>query len=260
MAYTILICNDNSLMTTKRECIMQRSKLIDDLQFLVPQFYNDEDMSNYTVQLEYILPCSRKYCTEILNLSDEMYDKDHLRYLLPFDTKLTSERGEIEIQLTFVRTELDADGNGIQRVRKTSTTIINIIPISAWSDIIPDSALSAIDERLIKLDAQMRGMNDYMNMLDNNKVDDLIYDDINETLQLSSKGVGIGKGVSMKNIMSDGIPVVDLDGNNNSNNDSDDKDDNDCGCGCNCDCEDNVVEFGDTTTTPPNDESDVVEF
>lgn len=231
--YTILICDDNSLMTTKRERIMQRSKLVDNLQFLVPQFYNDLDMSEYTVQLEYILPCSRKYCTEILNLSDEMY-KDHLRYTLPFDTKLTAEHGEIEIQLTFVKTDLDIYGNGVQKVRKTSSTTINIVPISAWSDIIPDSALSAIDERLIKLDAQMRGLGEYINIIDNNQVDDLVYDDKNETLQLSANGVGIGSKVSVRDMLDDGIPVINLDYNTGG----DHEEDND-----GFDCEDNVVEF-----------------
>lgn len=222
--YVILICDDNSLMTTKRERIMQRSKLVDELQFLVPQFYKEQDMSEYTVQLEYILPCSKKYCTEILELSDEKYE-DHLKYTLPFDTKLTSEAGEIEIQLTFVKAELNEDGKGIQRVRKTSATRINIIPISAWSDIIPDSALSAIDERLIKLDAQMRGLNDYMDVLDNNQVDNLVYDDESDTLQLTAKGIGVGDKVSVKEMLDDGTPVVDL--NSSSGGSSTDEDESD---------------------------------
>ena len=260
--YTILICDDNSLMTTKRERIMQRSKLVDNLQFLVCKFYNEEDMSDYTVQLEYVLPCSKRYCTEILELSNEMY-KDHLRYLLPFDTKLTSEHGEIEIQLTFVKTELDINGKDIQRVRKTSTTKINIVPISAWSDIIPDSALSAIDERLIKLDAQMRGMDEYLNALDSNKVDNLVYNSKEDTLQLSANGVGVGNKVSVKDMLDDGIPVVDLDSNSGNENESDNENENENNCNCNhdCSCEDNVVEFGySNIATEPTEDNNVVEF
>lgn len=224
--YTILVCDDNSLMTTKRERIMQRSKLVDNLQFLVPQFYNEEDMSDYTVQLEYILPCSRKYCTEILNLSDEMY-KDHLRYLLPFDTKLTSEHGEIEIQLTFAKTELDVNGKGIQKVRKTSTTTINIIPISAWSDIIPDSALSAIDERLIKMDAEIRALDEMNQIIANTKADNIKYNETENSLQLLSGDKEIGDKVTLKTgdiSLKDGVPVVDF--NSVSNGGSSDGDKN----------------------------------
>lgn len=258
--YTILICDDNSLMTTKRERIMQRSKLVDTLQFLVPQFYNEEDMSEYTVQLEYILPCSRRYCTEILSLSNETY-KDHLRYSLPFDTKLTSEHGEIEIQLTFVKTELDVNGKGIQHVRKTSTTNINVVPISAWSDIIPDSALSAIDERLIKLDAQMRGMNEYLDVIDNNQVDNLVYNSTEDALHLMAGDKVIGNKVSVKEILDDGIPVVDLDSDSENNSDSDTNTDHKDGCDCGC--EDNVIEFGYGESTTPEEsteDNNVVEF
>ena len=253
--YTILICDDNTLMTTKRERIMQRSKLVDTLQFLVPQFYRGLNMSDCTVQLEYNLPCSKKYCTEILELSDEMY-KDHLKYLLPFDTKITSESGEIQIQLTFVKTDLDTKGNGIQRVRKTSATTIDVIPISAWSDIIPDSALSAIDERLIKLDAQMRGMNELANLLNDNQVDNLVYDSKEDTLQLSAKGVRVGNKVSVKEMMDDGIPVVDLDSNGDS--DSNTKPEGECDCGC--EHEDNVVEFDDSDIVEKLEDDYVVEF
>jgi hypothetical protein len=160
-----------------------------------------------------------------------------LQYELPLDTKLSSEAGEIELQLTFVKTELDEHGNGVQRVRKTSSTTIEIIPITAWSDIIPDAALSSLDQRLLKLDSQMRGLNDYLNVIDNIKtdgvlVDNLVYDDKSETLQLSSNGVGVGEKVSVRDMLDDGTPVVDF--NSDSGNDSNKEDNTD---------NDNVIEF-----------------
>lgn len=239
--YVILINSDDSLYGSQKERLMQRQKLVNKIVFISDPIYNDIDMTDATVMLEYLLPVSRKYMTEILTLSEKRYKNCFLQYELPLDTKLSSEAGEIELQLTFVKTELDEFGNGIQRVRKTSTTTINIVPISAWSDIIPDSALSCLDERLIKLDAQMRGLNEYMNVMDNNKVDNLVYNPIEETIQLSSKGVGIGSKVSVKEMLDDGIPVIDL---NSDSGDNTDRDNND---GCNCGCEDNdynnAVEF-----------------
>lgn len=262
MAYTILVCENNDLYGSHKETIMQRSKLVDVLYFIVPQYYKEQDMADYTVQLEYLLPCSKKYCTEILTMSDEKYDDCHLKYTLPFDTNLTSESGSVQIQLTFVKTELDENGKGIQRVRKTSTTTIEIVPIAAWADIIPDSALSAIDERLIKLDASMRAMNDYLDVIDSNKVDNLVYNEFDETLQLSANGVGIGGKVSVREMLDDGIPVVDLDSSDNtedssdSNNGSNSNHHGDCNCGC----EDNVVEFGYSDNETITDDNNVVEF
>lgn len=246
--YVILVNDDDSLYGSKKERIMQRSKCVDTLVFIANSIYrNTHDMTNATVMLEYIRPVSRKYETEILELSKERYEDCYLQYKLPFDTNLTAEAGEVELQLTFVYTDLDSNGNGIQRVRKTSTTTITIIPISAWSDIIPDAALSAIDERLIKLDAQMRGLNDFMNVLDNNSVDDLVYDDVNETLQLSAKGTGIGRKVSVRDMLDEGTPIVDLDSDFDDSNEDDDVGDDTNNDGCNCGCEssgeNNVVEF-----------------
>lgn len=220
MSYVILVNDDNTLYGSRKETIMQRSKLVNTLYFIVPQYYKEQDMSEYTVQLEYLLPCSKKYCTEILDLSDEKYDDCHLKYTLPFDTNLTSESGSVQVQLTFVKTELNEYGKGIQRVRKTSTTNIEVVPIAAWSDIIPDSALSAIDERLIKLDAQMRELSDLANAFDgscdSSHVDNLIYNPNEETLQLAANGVGVGDKVSVKDMLDDGLPVVDLSSSSNS--------------------------------------------
>lgn len=205
--YTILVTSNNELVTSVKERIMQRSKLVDNLHFLVEPTYKGYSMADFTVTLEYVLPVSREYKTETLVLSEELY-KDRLEYKLPFDTNLTKEAGKVEIQLTFTLVDLDEYGNDIQRVRKTSATSIDIIPVTAWSDIIPDSALSALDQRLIKLDAQMKGLNDYADTISTNAVDDLIYNIEDETLQLSSKGVGIGSKVSVKDMFDDGVPVV----------------------------------------------------
>ncbi len=234
--YVILVNDDDTLYGSHKERIMQRQKLVNNLVIVVDPIYKDINMTDATVMIEYLLPVSKRYETEILTLSDEKYNDCFLQYKLPFDTKLTSEAGEIQIQLTFVKTELDENGKGIQRVRKTSSTVINVIPITAWSDIIPDNALSSLDERLIKLDAQMRGLNEYMNVLDNNQVDNLVYDDEAETLQLSANGKEIGNKVSVRDMLDEGTPVVDIGSNNDDVEkpeipDSSDKD------------ESNVVEF-----------------
>ena len=252
--YVILVNPDNTLYGSVKQRVMQRSKLVDTLKFIVDPIYNGIDMTDATVMLEYVLPVSREYKTVLLALSEERYNDCYLQYKIPFDVDITSQAGSLELQLTFAYVEMNENGVGIQRVRKTSSTTIEIIPITAWSDIIPDSALSGLDQRLIKLDSQMRAMNDYMNVLDNNQVDSLVYDNKNETLQLSANGVGVGDKVSVRDMLDDGIPVVDLD---SESGDSSDEDNNN---GCDCGCEDNVVEFGDVATVTPNDDDNVVEF
>lgn len=211
--YVILVNDDNSLYGSKKERIMQRSKCVDNLIFMVnPIYRNTYDMTNATVMLEYLRPISRKYETEILVLSDEKYE-GFLQYKLPFDTNLTAEHGSLELQLTFVYTDLDTNGNGIQRVRKTSSTTIDIIPISAWSDIIPDSALAGLDQRLIVMNSQIRALDEMNQIIADNKADNIKYNENTNELQLLSGNKEIGNRVILKTgdaSLEDGVPVVDF--------------------------------------------------
>lgn len=157
--YVIVVNDDNQLTAPKKARIMQRSKLVDDMWFLVNPMHNGYDMSSCTALLEYMLPVSKQYKSEILTQSEEGYE-EYAKYVLPVDTDITSEPGDVELQLSFICTDIDPDGNSIQRVRKTSVYKVTVVPISAWSDIVPDSALSAIDQRIIKVDAQIKELED----------------------------------------------------------------------------------------------------
>ena len=215
--YTLLLTENNELVTTIKERIMQRSKLVDNLHFLVDPMYKGISMSDFTVMLEYILPVSREYKTEILVKSEELY-KQMIEYKLPFDTNLTKEAGRIEVQLTFVKVGLDESGNSTQQVRKTSKAVIDIVPIAAWSNIIPDSALTTLDQRLIMVEAMFNAANEMTQELYEIKADNMVYDETTQCLQLTANGQPIGDKIVL-NVSSanDSICVkyieVDEDGN-----------------------------------------------
>lgn len=237
--YIVLVNDDNSLYGSQKCCIMHRSNCVDTLTFVVNPIYKGVDMTDATVMLEYLLPISKKYKTEYLTLSEERYKDCFLQYKLPFTTKFTSEHGDVKVQLTFIKVELDENGNSIQRVRKTSSTTIKITPIEAWSDIIPDEALQDLDQRIIMQTAQIKALNELANALDKNKVDNLVYNEKSDSLQLMAGNKVVGNKVSVKDMIDDGIPVIDLDSDDESNT----KPEGICDCGC--EHEDNVVEFGD---------------
>lgn len=160
-------------------------------------------MSDFTVMMEYILPISREYKTEILVKSDELY-KNKLEYKLPFDTCLTKEAGKIEVQLTFIKVELDVDGKSKQYVRKTSPTTITIVPIAAWSDVIADSVLTALDQRLIQVDAAIAAANDMADYLSDTKADNIVFNKTTKKLQLTANGSAIGDVVDLSEEEVDG--------------------------------------------------------
>lgn len=239
MPYTIIVCDDGSLYGSCKRKIMQREKLFNELWFLVPPYYNGFDMSKCIVTMRYLRPISKEFVTETLVLSDELYE-EYLKYVLPVDTCLTEEYGDLGLNLTFIMLDVD-NGNIVQRVRKTGNHILHITQLPNWDSVIPDKALEALDQRIIAQSAQIMALTDLANALDSNQVDNLVYNDKDETLQLHAKGVGVGNKVSVRDMLDDGIPVVDLGSNSSGDNNTDDD-------GCDCGCEDlhdtnNVVEF-----------------
>lgn len=233
MAYIFLLENDNEIVASHREVLMQRSKLVDEVWFLVNPKYKtcENDMSVFSVMLEYILPTSKSYHSLELVQDKEGY-KEYLKYVVPLDSNLSSESGDIQLQLSFIYVGLDADGNGIQKVRKTKPATLYITPVAAWADIIPDSALSALDQRIIKMDAQMKYLNEMNQIVADSKADSIQYNETENSLQLLSGNKEIGNKVTLKSAdtaLEDGVPVVDF--NNVSDEDIPSEE------------EDNVVEF-----------------
>lgn len=92
--YTFLIQNDNRVIATERQRIMQCSKLVDVLQIIVPKFYNGLEMANYSARLEYLTPINHKYNYVELEIADANYKTDYLLYKIPIDINLTSEVGD----------------------------------------------------------------------------------------------------------------------------------------------------------------------
>lgn len=192
--YTFLINEDNTLTCSVEERIMERSKMVDNLHFLADTTYKGVDMSDYTVLLEYLLPVSKRYKTEILTKSDELY-KNKLEYVLPFDTNLTNEPGDVQIQLTFSNITMDPDGKTTQHVRKVGPGVVHIVPISAWSDVVPDATLTAVDQRILALEALAKTLQERNQAIFDSKADNLSYDD--HKLQLTSGGKKIGNAIKI---------------------------------------------------------------
>lgn len=233
MAYIFLLENDNEIIASHREVLMQRSKLVDEIWFLVnPKYKVDNDMSVFSVVLEYVLPVSKCYHSLELIKDKDGY-KEYLKYVVPLDSNLSAEAGDVELQLSFVYVGLDADGNDIQKVRKTLPAKLHITPIAAWGDIIPDSALSAIDQRIIKTQAQIKELGYYAEVFADSKADNIKYNEDTNELQLLSGNKEIGNKVTLKTAdasLEDGVPVVDF--YNTSGGDTPDEDE-----------DNNVVEF-----------------
>ena len=71
--YTILVKDNNEMIPSTTERIMQRSSGVNTIRFLVSPTYNDIDISECTVLLEYALPITKEPKSTILIASEELY-------------------------------------------------------------------------------------------------------------------------------------------------------------------------------------------
>lgn len=174
--YTILLRDSKKLTITKKEAIVQYSNLCDKIQFLVAPVIDENNMTEFdTVLLEYLSPLTKLHRTEFLIRSEELY-KGYLQYLLPVDTKITAEYGDLELQLTFYSTSMDTEGKVVRKVFKTLPCQVKVFPISNWSNCIPHESLTALDDRISKLLAMEQEITDaqghIMNIIDDTTISD----------------------------------------------------------------------------------------
>lgn len=185
--YTILLRQDKQLVATEREIIYQREKLVDKLRFLVPQDYKGLNLSEYRTILKYVDQGNVSHA-EILTPSDEVYE-GYIQYFLPVDTKLTAFAGNIEIRLSFVKTDT------IERKQYVTHTREITITINPINESFNDTALEFVDQIVSELDMKIDEVKKAAELYDKTKADNLSYE--NSKLQLTSNGNKIGNVITI---------------------------------------------------------------
>lgn len=190
--YTVLVRNDNSIVASQVERIMHRSSNVNTLCVLVDTDYtnkNDEvyDMRDFSCVFEFRTPISNKYIPIIVEPELTLY-KDRIQYLLPFNTELTAEPGDLQLKFIFTKLEMQADGTKREISRPTPTINISILPVSQWSDYIADSNLDAIAQVMLTLQSKIEQEKAYAEMLNVTKADAIRIDKENQSLSLDADG------------------------------------------------------------------------
>ena len=212
--YTVLVKNDDTVISTVRTNIMHRSSMVNNFRVLVDPMYNGFDMRTFQCLMEYKTPISDTYTSEVLTPLDELYN-GKLDYRLPIDTKITSEVGDIEFKFMFLRLDMDADGKPIERNRKTSSSTLKILPVAKWSDYIADAKLDSIAQVLLMNQAVANQLGSYADMLNDIKADNIAKDEETNEIYLTSNGREIGNRIKDNGDGSNltdkyGVPIVEF--------------------------------------------------
>lgn len=214
--YTLLVDEDNNIVTTTRETIMQRSTNFSNIQILIRNPFKGIDISDATIWMRYILPVSKKIKMMQLILNDAAYKENYLQYILPANTLITSEAGNVMLTLTIIKLVYDEEAStNIAGVEKTSEGSITITPVVQWADFDPDELLNGVDQRLIMLEARQKDQDALNQEIFEGMVNDVKLDtETNKINLVNNKGI-VGSGVDVNNlteIIANAIVGTDADG------------------------------------------------
>lgn len=155
--YTVLLQKDNTVHYTNVTGVkIIQNSTSNTVQFLSPAI--DDEGNNLTdaiMQIEYVYP-SKEYGIKYLSPASTEYKEGYeLQYLLPMDSAMTKEAGEIQFVVTFLRMIESEDGVSVQEyVNKHLEGVIPIEAGSKWQMYVPDDLLMPIDQRILKMEAQ----------------------------------------------------------------------------------------------------------
>lgn len=248
--HTLLIGNDNRIITTNAERIVQRSKGANTVRFLVSQIYNGIYMNECFALMSYKLPVSGEWKTQELMPSTELWKEKYVEYQFVADTWLTAERGDVQIEVKFYKVSMDGKIDINQYVRKATDGVIHISSSEDWASGVADSLLDTLDQRIIQL------------MMIQNRQDEIFEE--SQYSSAASLGVTDGKlhlidteGERKGELVDVVLPrTTDDDGLNDGlielGEIIHDEDNPDCECGCD---HDNFEELDGYVATQPDDES-----
>lgn len=165
---------DKTLVATVKGHLYKGERNADDAVFLLPPSYDGRELADDDVIVRCILPDGGKY-TRTLDMVDTDY-KGYLKYTLPITEVMTVDAGVIELWLTVYGDE--------RVILKTSTEIMQIR--TNWDGDEDSFAGAAIDDLYLRI-----------NELEEDQVDDLIYDEETKLLQLAAGTEPVGKGVTV---------------------------------------------------------------
>ncbi len=175
--YTIKMGDSKELITTVRTHVYQGEKNADTLVFLVPNQYDDVDVTECTVTLRYVLPLADEYAD--IPLLVTAYNDDYLACTTSLAAPLTSVCGTVTMWL-LVR---DADN---QLVMESGNIALQVDCRHADDPDEPAPDKDKLD-KLVEL----------VENLQNAKADSIAYDSENRQLQLTANGHGVGQTVTV---------------------------------------------------------------
>lgn len=199
--YTLRITDDNNVITTVKESLMEKSNCVNSIQIIINKFYKEQiDMTDTTAYMKYVLPVTKKIkMTQII--ADTTTDESHILYTIPVTANISAEPGDIEVSFTFLKLVHDEESDTTTSyVRKTESGLIHITKLAQFDSYEPSEMLTELDQRILALMATAE---------DIKKLGQATYDNMPIDMKLDSEAKKLTL-VNANGNTGDGVGIADL--------------------------------------------------
>lgn len=199
--YTLRITDDNNVITTVKESLMEKSNCVNSIQIIINKVYKEQiDMADTTAYMKYVLPVTKKIKMTQL-IADTTTDESHILYTIPVTANISAEPGDIEVSFTFLKLVHDEESDTTTSyVRKTESGLIHITKLAQFDSYEPSEMLTELDQRILALMATAE---------DIKKLGQATYDNMPIDMKLDSEAKKLTL-VNANGNTGDGVGIADL--------------------------------------------------
>ena len=199
--YTLRITDDNNVITTVKESLMEKSNCVNSIQIIINKFYKEQiDMTDTTAYMKYVLPVTKKIKMTKL-IADTTTDESHILYTIPVTANISAEPGDIEVSFKFLKLVHDEESDTTTSyVRKTESGLIHITKLAQFDSYEPSEMLTELDQRILALMATAE---------DIKKLGQATYDNMPIDMKLDSEAKKLTL-VNANGNTGDGVGIADL--------------------------------------------------
>ena len=199
--YTLRITDDNNVITTVKESLMEKSNCVNSIQIIINKFYKEQiDMTDTTAYMKYVLPVTKKIKMTQL-IADTTTDESHILYTIPVTANISAEPGDIEVSFTFLKLVHDEESDTTTSyVRKTESGLIHITKLAQFDSYEPSEMLTELDQRILAFMATAE---------DIKKLGQATYDNMPIDMKLDSEAKKLTL-VNANGNTGDGVGIADL--------------------------------------------------
>lgn len=215
--YTLKITDENTVVTTVKERLVERSNDVDKIQIITAKLYKEQlDMSDTSLYMKYKLPVTDKIKITQLTPNNLNYETNYIQYLIPADVNLLAEAGDIEVSFTFLKLVSNDDDSVTSYIRKTTSGVIHVSPLAAFDKYEPSEMFAETDQRLLALIAAAKDLNAQSKVIYENMVKDISLNTEDKKITLTDRnGDDTGEGIATKDLtalIAEDLTGVDPDG------------------------------------------------